>query len=113
MADRIIANTDAGYFWAPGDHIESVNAGFEKPKSDSKITRNSLMLKGSSMAAPFVTATLATMKVLSPGLSLPQAKKILSQTAIVRGSREKTGDRTTECGAGGAASVAQVVEEPQ
>lgn len=68
-------------YWAYGAQIESLNAGYAPKLVDSE---PSVTFSGTSMAAPHVSAVLATLRNLYPPLTAVQANQVLTRTQIRR-----------------------------
>ncbi|MBK9323724.1 MAG: S8/S53 family peptidase [Bdellovibrionaceae bacterium] len=72
--------------YAPGSRIKSLD-GAHNPNYFS--TKSSVMMDGTSMAAPHFAAVLATLSNLSPELDATSMQQLIKSTAINRGTGQR------------------------
>lgn len=72
-------------FYAPGTNIQSLNAEYDPGTKGSKKKR---AMSGTSMAAPYAAAVLATLRGIDPTLTPQDIAELVKETSIERGTKQ-------------------------
>lgn len=72
-------------FYAPGVRINSLNASYD-PKT--KRSKPKAVMSGTSMAAPYASGVLATLRAIDPKMTPEELKALIKETSLLRGTKD-------------------------